>query len=112
MLLGAAQDSSAPGALFSGEVPQDEKPAVPSANEMWQRMHSDPLLLIKQQEQQALSRIRSNPVQMAMIRKEVWATQGRRALLAGSSRGCAEGDLALELLWGAFEDPYTSGGLP
>lgn len=68
------QDSNAPGALFSGDAPPDEKPVVPNANEMWQRMHSDPLLLIKQQEQQALSRIRSNPVQMAMIRKEVRAT--------------------------------------
>ncbi|KAL2475788.1 pre-mRNA-splicing factor CWC25-like protein [Abeliophyllum distichum] len=57
------QPSSAPGALF------EEKPQ--SANDTWRKLHSDPLLLIRQREQEALARVKNNPVQMAMIRKSV-----------------------------------------
>lgn len=52
-----------PGALF------EEKPH--SANDAWRKLHSDPLLMIRQREQEALARIKNNPVQMAMIRKSV-----------------------------------------
>lgn len=57
------QHSSAPGALF------EDKPQ--SANDAWRKLHSDPLLLIRQREQEALARIKNNPVQMANIRKSV-----------------------------------------
>lgn len=53
----------APGALF------EDKPQ--SANDAWRKLHSDPLLLIRQREQEALARIKNNPIQMAMIRKSV-----------------------------------------
>ncbi|KAF6147784.1 hypothetical protein GIB67_006757 [Kingdonia uniflora] len=55
----------APGALF------EDKPQ--SANDAWRKLHSDPLLLIRQQEQQAIARIKKNPVQMAIIRNSVAA---------------------------------------
>ncbi|GJV08722.1 pre-mRNA-splicing factor CWC25 [Tanacetum coccineum] len=55
--------SSTPGALF------EDKPQ--SANDAWRKLHSDPLLMIKQREQEALARVKNNPVQMAMIRKSV-----------------------------------------
>ncbi|CAH9086158.1 unnamed protein product [Cuscuta europaea] len=57
--------SSVPGALF------EDKPQ--SANDAWRKLHSDPLLLIRQREQEALARVKNNPVQMAMIRKSVEA---------------------------------------
>lgn len=57
--------SSTPGALF------EDKPQ--SANDAWRKLHSDPLLMIKQREQEALARVKNNPVQMAMIRKSVEA---------------------------------------
>ncbi|KAL6012103.1 hypothetical protein ACLOJK_002579 [Asimina triloba] len=56
-----------PGALF------EEKPQ--SANDAWRKLHSDPLLLIRQREQEALSQIKNNPVQMAMISKSVEKTK-------------------------------------
>ncbi|KAG9448889.1 hypothetical protein H6P81_008854 [Aristolochia fimbriata] len=56
-----SKQSSVPGALF------EDKPQ--SANDTWRKLHSDPLLLIRQREQEALARIKNNPVQMAMIRK-------------------------------------------
>uniref|UniRef100_A0A7N0TU38 CBF1-interacting co-repressor CIR N-terminal domain-containing protein n=1 Tax=Kalanchoe fedtschenkoi TaxID=63787 RepID=A0A7N0TU38_KALFE len=59
----AAQQSSTPGALF------EEKPQ--SANDAWRKLHSDPLLMIRQREQEALARIKNNPVKMAMIRRSV-----------------------------------------
>ncbi|CAA2956630.1 pre-mRNA-splicing factor CWC25 homolog isoform X1 [Olea europaea var. sylvestris] len=59
------QQSSAPGALF------EEKPQA--ANDAWRKLHTDPLLLIRQREQEALARVKNNPVQMAMIRKSVEA---------------------------------------
>ncbi|KAG7639665.1 putative CBF1-interacting co-repressor CIR domain, pre-mRNA splicing factor [Arabidopsis thaliana] len=56
-------DQSAPGALF------EEK--AQSANDSWRKLHSDPLLLIRQREQEALAKIKNNPVKMALIRKSV-----------------------------------------
>lgn len=44
---------------------------LPSANDAWRKLHSDPLLIIRQREQQALARVKNNPIQMAMIRKTV-----------------------------------------
>ncbi|XP_030972615.1 pre-mRNA-splicing factor CWC25 homolog [Quercus lobata] len=58
-----APASATPGALF------EDKPQ--SANDAWRKLHSDPLLMIRQREQEALARIKNNPVQMAMIRKSV-----------------------------------------
>uniref|UniRef100_A0A803M0G1 CBF1-interacting co-repressor CIR N-terminal domain-containing protein n=1 Tax=Chenopodium quinoa TaxID=63459 RepID=A0A803M0G1_CHEQI len=52
-----------PGALF------EDKPQ--SANDAWRKLHTDPLLMIRQREQEALARIKNNPVKMAMIRKSV-----------------------------------------
>ncbi|KAH9611086.1 hypothetical protein KSS87_018989 [Heliosperma pusillum] len=54
-----------PGALF------EDKPQ--SANDSWRKLHSDPLLMIRQREQEALARIKNNPVKMAMIRKSLEA---------------------------------------
>ncbi|KAK2652669.1 hypothetical protein Ddye_012525 [Dipteronia dyeriana] len=59
----AKQQSSAPGALF------EDKPH--SATDAWRKLHSDPLLLIRQREQEALSRVKNNPIKMAQIRKSV-----------------------------------------
>ncbi|KAK1297658.1 hypothetical protein QJS10_CPB15g01269 [Acorus calamus] len=61
----AASKAAGPGALF------EEKPH--STNDAWRKLHSDPLLLIRQREQEALARIKNNPVQMSMIRKTVEA---------------------------------------
>lgn len=55
--------SGAPGALF------EDKPQ--SANDAWRKLHSDPLLLIRQREQEAVARIKNNPIKMAMIKKSV-----------------------------------------
>ncbi|GAB4854586.1 hypothetical protein Ancab_023168 [Ancistrocladus abbreviatus] len=55
--------AAVPGALF------EEKPQ--SANDAWRKLHSDPLLMIRQREQEALARIKNNPIKMAMIRKSV-----------------------------------------
>lgn len=57
------KQQSAPGALF------EDKPH--SANDAWRKLHSDPLLLIRQREQEALARVKNNPVKMAMIRDSV-----------------------------------------
>lgn len=59
----AKEKSSAPGALF------EDKPY--SASDSWRKLHSDPLLLIRQREQEALARVKNNPVKMAQIRKSV-----------------------------------------
>lgn len=72
----AAPESSgakavAPGALF------EDKPQ--SANDAWRKLHSDPLLLIRQREQEALARIKNNPIQMAMIRKSVETEKKRKS---------------------------------
>jgi hypothetical protein len=42
-----------------------------SQNEQWARLNNDPLLAIKKQEQDALKRVRENPVKMQQILKEV-----------------------------------------
>nr|AFK40447.1 unknown [Lotus japonicus] len=57
------QGASVPGALF------EDKPQ--SANDAWRKLHSDPLLMIRQREQEALAKIKNNPVKMAIIRKSV-----------------------------------------
>ncbi|PNX71311.1 hypothetical protein L195_g027186 [Trifolium pratense] len=57
----ASKEASVPGALF------EDKPQ--SANDSWRKLHSDPLLMIRQREQEALAKIKNNPVKMAMIRK-------------------------------------------
>lgn len=61
----STKQESIPGALF------EEKPQ--SANDAWRKLHSDPLLMIRQREQEALARVKNNPIQMAMIRKSVEA---------------------------------------
>jgi hypothetical protein len=58
------QQSIVPGGALFEEKPQ-------SANDAWRKLHSDPLLLIRQREQEAIARVKNNPVQMAMIRKSV-----------------------------------------
>lgn len=65
----SSKQSSVPGALF------EEKSH--SANDTWRKLHSDPLLLIRQREQEALARVKNNPIQMAMIRKSVEATKSK-----------------------------------
>lgn len=42
-----------------------------SANEVWQRLHADPLFAIKQQEQAARRSIVANPVKMQAIKSQV-----------------------------------------
>ncbi|CAK9325031.1 unnamed protein product [Citrullus colocynthis] len=59
----SSKEAAVPGALF------EDKPH--SANDAWRKLHSDPLLIIRQREQQALARVKNNPIQMAMIRKTV-----------------------------------------
>ncbi|KAL1191398.1 hypothetical protein V5N11_030672 [Cardamine amara subsp. amara] len=56
-------DQSVPGALFEDKAQ--------SANDSWRKLHSDPLLLIRQREQEAIAKIKNNPVKMALIRKSV-----------------------------------------
>ncbi|XP_011628212.1 pre-mRNA-splicing factor CWC25 homolog isoform X2 [Amborella trichopoda] len=57
------QQESVPGALFV------DKPH--SANDAWRKLHSDPLLMIRQREQEALAKIKNNPVKMETIRKSL-----------------------------------------
>ncbi|XP_010913241.1 uncharacterized protein [Elaeis guineensis] len=59
----SSSKAAVPGALF------EDKPQ--SANDAWRKLHSDPLLLIRQREQDALARIKNNPIKMAMIKKSV-----------------------------------------
>ncbi|KAI4371201.1 hypothetical protein MLD38_019464 [Melastoma candidum] len=71
-----ASGSAAPGASSSSQAASAVPGALfeekgPSANDAWRKLHTDPLLLIRQREQEALARIKNNPVQMAMIRKSV-----------------------------------------
>ncbi|KAL9455529.1 hypothetical protein AB3S75_004866 [Citrus x aurantiifolia] len=63
------QQSSVPGALF------DDKPY--SAGDAWRKLHSDPLLLIRQREQEALARVKNNPIKMALIRKSAEEKKGK-----------------------------------
>ena len=64
-----APPSSSSSAAVSGALFEVDKPH--SANDAWRKLHSDPLLMIRQREQQALARIKNNSVQMAIIRKSV-----------------------------------------
>ncbi|KAI3732187.1 hypothetical protein L1987_63386 [Smallanthus sonchifolius] len=73
----ASTKSAAPGALF------EDKPQ--SANDAWRKLHSDPLLMIKQREQEALARVKNNPVQMAMIRKSVEAKKHKEKASDGEN---------------------------
>ncbi|XP_020222008.1 pre-mRNA-splicing factor CWC25 homolog [Cajanus cajan] len=61
------EGASVPGALF------EDKPQ--SANDAWRKLHSDPLLMIRQREQEALAKIKNNPVKMAMIKKSIEGTE-------------------------------------
>jgi len=56
--------AAVPGALFVAEKP-------PSANDVWRKLHTDPLLMIRQREQEALAQIKNNPVKMEIIKKSV-----------------------------------------
>ncbi|XP_074558952.1 uncharacterized protein LOC141814897 [Curcuma longa] len=58
------------GALF------EDKPQ--SANDAWRKLHTDPLLLIRQREQDALARIKNNPIKMAMIKKSAEAEKDKK----------------------------------
>lgn len=86
----AEQASRLPSFLAAG--------APTSQNEQWARMTNDPLLAIKQQEQEALKRVKHNPIKMQQILKEVGQAEdrvlftrrgqgGRGAVLAGSGGG-------------------------
>ena len=55
-----------------------EEGQVKSQNEMWQRMTHDPLVSIKLQEEQALRRIRENPVRMEAIRSQIQELEDRK----------------------------------
>lgn len=69
---------SAPGALF------EDKPQ--SSNDAWRKLHSDPLLMIRQREQEALARVKNNPVQMAMIRKSVETMKNKDKMHDGKEK--------------------------
>lgn len=56
--------AAVPGALFVDEKPQ-------SANDVWRKLHTDPLLMIRQREQEALAQIKNNPVKMEIIKQSV-----------------------------------------
>ena len=58
-----------------------------SANEMWQRLHADPLFAIKQQELGARRSIVANPVRMQEIKSQARA---RMFFGAGGEPGCTE----------------------
>ncbi|XP_006659549.1 pre-mRNA-splicing factor CWC25 homolog [Oryza brachyantha] len=62
--------AATPGALF------EDKPQ--SANDAWRKLHSDPLLLIRQREQDAIARIKNNPIKMAEIKKSVEAEKKQK----------------------------------
>uniref|UniRef100_A0A0E0LWI0 CBF1-interacting co-repressor CIR N-terminal domain-containing protein n=2 Tax=Oryza punctata TaxID=4537 RepID=A0A0E0LWI0_ORYPU len=62
--------AAAPGALF------EDKPQ--SANDAWRKLHTDPLLLIRQREQDAIARIKNNPIKMAEIKKSVEAEKRQK----------------------------------
>ncbi|EFN52728.1 hypothetical protein CHLNCDRAFT_26343, partial [Chlorella variabilis] len=67
--------NAAATAAGGGEAPRlpafysEDTPA--SANEMWQRLHADPLFAIKQQELAARKNIVANPVKMLEIKQQV-----------------------------------------
>lgn len=63
-----ASESSSSKAVVPGALFEDK---LQSANDAWRKLHTDPLLLIRQKEQEALARIKNNPIRMAMIRNSV-----------------------------------------
>lgn len=65
--------------------------APTSQNEQWARMTNDPLLAIKQQEQEALKRVRHNPIKMQQIMKEVRWWFGDKARAGSRSCKCVVG---------------------
>ncbi|EFJ28237.1 hypothetical protein SELMODRAFT_411594 [Selaginella moellendorffii] len=73
-LLEIQQVAATPGSLFVEEKI--------SANDKWRKTRSDPLLLIRQQELAARERIKSNPLKMEALRKEIKVEekQKRKAL--------------------------------
>ncbi|GJP53867.1 hypothetical protein CLOM_g12991 [Closterium sp. NIES-68] len=77
--------STVPGSLFAadgsgcGGGEEEAGPVAVSANEMWRRLHSDPLVMIRQREQEALARIRNNPVKMGMIRAQAEVEKGGKS---------------------------------
>ncbi|KAG4946066.1 hypothetical protein JHK87_042073 [Glycine soja] len=72
------EGASVPGALF------EEKPQ--SANDAWRKLHSDPLLMIRQREQEALAKIKNNPVQMAIIKKSIEGTENKEKVYKKEKR--------------------------
>eukprot|EP00241_Pyramimonas_parkeae_P002346 CAMPEP_0114235618 /NCGR_PEP_ID=MMETSP0058-20121206/6351_1 /TAXON_ID=36894 /ORGANISM="Pyramimonas parkeae, CCMP726" /LENGTH=528 /DNA_ID=CAMNT_0001347401 /DNA_START=110 /DNA_END=1698 /DNA_ORIENTATION=+ len=58
------ESKQAPGSLFVDDTPK-------SMNEQWAAINNDPMLMMKQQEMQALAHVKKNPVKMAQIRREV-----------------------------------------
>ncbi|KAF8377033.1 hypothetical protein HHK36_030405 [Tetracentron sinense] len=90
------QQASAPGALF------EEKPQ--SANDAWRKLHSDPLLLIRQREQEALARVKNNPVQMAMIHKSPTMNAAKRQ---GTAKDAAKREKELSLICRTWESSLT-----
>ncbi|XP_010928163.1 uncharacterized protein [Elaeis guineensis] len=66
----SSSKAAVPGALF------EDKPQ--SANDAWKKLHSDPLLLIRQRGQDALARIKNSPIKMAMIKKSVEAEKEQK----------------------------------
>lgn len=56
-----------------------------SANEIWQRLHGDPLMIMKQQELQARRSIVSNPVKMDAIKKRAKEEKRKRHKSSKSS---------------------------
>lgn len=68
-------------------VEEERRPSLPSfyeqdnpssANEIWQRLHGDPLMIMKQQELQARRSIVSNPVKMDAIKKRAKEERRRK----------------------------------
>eukprot|EP00227_Mantoniella_beaufortii_P011626 CAMPEP_0197576320 /NCGR_PEP_ID=MMETSP1326-20131121/1384_1 /TAXON_ID=1155430 /ORGANISM="Genus nov. species nov., Strain RCC2288" /LENGTH=202 /DNA_ID=CAMNT_0043139215 /DNA_START=135 /DNA_END=740 /DNA_ORIENTATION=+ len=58
--------AAAPGALLAADTPL-------ARNEKWNKLNSDPLLMMRMQEQEARKAIMHNPVKMAQIQREVAA---------------------------------------
>ncbi|KAI8111470.1 hypothetical protein M9435_003971 [Picochlorum sp. BPE23] len=63
-----------------------------SANEIWQRLHGDPLMIMKQQELQARRSIVSNPVKMDAIKKRAKEEKRKRYKSSRHHRHHRHGD--------------------
>ncbi len=77
---GRAQQVAALPSFYTEDTPA-------TANEMWQRLHSDPLFAIKQQELQARKAIVANPVKMHAIQQQV-RFEARVSFCWGEGREC------------------------